>query len=264
MGSKIDQCLQSVFTSTADKAEYEVIVCDSSNDGSIDIFKKWIDKEHSLKVIRSKHQLNIGLARNIAVQQARGDYVFCLDIDDKLASLDALKTLIDSLDGKDIYVCSYYSRRDQKNIILKPTSYLQLAQCPVACWTKAYKRQLYVPFPKYMPEDVLPHYLLIDQCKSFGYIEKPIVDYDNTPENKGAISRTFDWLFTHPTNLMQLAREDTLQKLGLREEFLAGVIHNLADMWSNRDLIQNPQVKVAYMNRLNKEYSNFMSGVYVH
>ena len=31
-----------------------------------------------------------------------------------------------------------------------------------------------------------------------------------------------------------------MKKLGLREEFLGGVIHNLADMWLYRDRILNP------------------------
>ena len=63
-----------------------------------------------------------------------------------------------------------------------------------------------MPFPSYTPEDVLPHFLLLDKCKTLGSFDFPVVDYDNRPENKGAWSRTFDWLIEHPTNLMQLAQ----------------------------------------------------------
>lgn len=177
---------------------------------------------------------------------------------------DALKKLIDGLDGKDLYVCSYWSRRDNVSFKLEPRTFLQLANCPVACWTKVYKRELYVPFPTYMPEDVLPHFLLCDRVKTFGYFDFPVVDYDNTPANKGAISRTFDWLLSHPSNFISLAHSNEMKKLGLREEFLGGVIHNLADMWLYRDRIANPDVKKAYMSRLTREYTNFMSGIYVH
>ena len=52
--------------------------------------------------------------------------------------------------------------------------------------------------------------------------------------------------------------------LGLREEFVAGVIHNLADMWQFRNKLKNEEVKKAYMQRLSKEYQSIMSGVYVH
>lgn len=115
-----------------------------------------------------------------------------------------------------------------------------------------------------MPEDVWSHYLLIDKCKTFGSFEFAVVDYDNTPENKGAISRTFDWLLMHPCNLMQLADSRELQKLGLREEYIAGVIHNLADMWAHKDDLQQPEVKQAFMHRLSREYQSFMSGYYIH
>lgn len=135
---------------------------------------------------------------------------------------------------------------------------------PVAAWTKVYKRELYVDFPSYMPEDVWPHYLLIDKCKTFGSFGFTVVDYDNTPENRGAISRTFDWLLAHPSNLMQLAASDTLQTLGLREEFVAGVIHNLADMFLHRNDLKQPEVKQAFMQKMMNEYRNFASGIYVH
>ena len=105
-----------------------------------------------------------------------------------------------------------------------------------------------------MPEDVWSHYLLIDKCQSFGSFDFAVVDYDNTPENKGAISRTFDWLLTHPTNLIELANGDQFKNLGLRDEFVAGVIHNLADMWQFRDKIINPDIKKAYQNRFYREY----------
>lgn len=264
MEGKIDQCMESIFSSTADKSQYEVIVCDSSSDNSMEVFKKWIEKEHSLKVIHSKQRLRIGPARNIAVKQAAGDYILCMDVDDKLHGKDALEKALAGLDGKDLYACSYWSRRDKQAVSLAPKDKFQLASCPVACWTKICKRELYVPFPNYMPEDVLPHFLVVDKAQTFGSFSFPLVDYDNTPENKGAISRTFDWLEEHPTNLLELASTGILKKMGLNEEYVAGVIRNLADMWEFRDRIQSKEVRKACQRRLAREYQMFMSGIYVH
>lgn len=264
MGTKVDQCLQSIFDSEADQNDYEVIVCDSSNDDSMEAWKKWVEKHDNVKVMHFSKRVSIGPSRNNAVKHAVGEYVFFMDVDDKFYDKQTLKKVIDGLDGKDLYVCSYWSRRDNVSFKLMPKTFLQLANCPVACWTKVYKRELYVPFPSYMPEDVLPHFLLCDRVNTFGYFDFPVVDYDNTPENKGAISRTFDWLLQHPSNFISLAHSNELKKLGLREEFVAGVIHNLADMWLYRDRIANPDVKKAYMSRLTREYTNFMSGLYVH
>ena len=40
MAAKIDQCLDSIFESGADKKQYEVIIVDSSTDGSMEKFKE--------------------------------------------------------------------------------------------------------------------------------------------------------------------------------------------------------------------------------
>lgn len=50
----------------------------------------------------------------------------------------------------------------------------------------------------------------------------------------------------------------------MREEFIAGVLHNLADMWVHKDDLQQPEVKHAFISRFRREYANFMSGIYVH
>lgn len=139
-----------------------------------------------------------------------------------------------------------------------------MASIPVAPWLKICKRELWVREPNYYPEDVWPHFLLVDRCSTFGYFDFAIVDYDNTPENKGAASRTFDWLYTNPTNLLSLVKERTFEEKGLRDEFLAGVFHNMGDMWLHRNDFKNGDVKTEFLRRLSNEYRNFMSGTYVH
>lgn len=209
-------------------------------------YQRWYAFKKNLKVMHSKKRIPCGPARNLAVSKCSGEYVLCIDIDDKLASKEVLGKVLRGLDGKDIYSCSYRSRKDKVDFIMKPESITQLAKTPIAIWTKIFKRELWVNEPSYMPEDVWPHFLLIDKCKTFGYFDFPVVDYDNTPENKGAISRTFDWLLAHPSNLMQLAASNELEKLGLRDEFVAGVIHNLADMWTHRNDLVQPEVRQVF------------------
>lgn len=113
--------------------------------------------------------------------------------------------MLDGLDGKDFYACPFISRVEGKVRMFKVEDASQAARIPVACWTKIVKRQMWVQFPSYMPEDVLPHFIIVDRCGTFGCFDFAVVDYDDTPDNKGAMSRTFDWLLDHPTNLLQLA-----------------------------------------------------------
>lgn len=107
-------------------------------------FKKWCALKSNLKVMHSHKKLPCGPARNLAVSKSAGDYVLCIDIDDRLASKDVLKRLLEGLDGKDIYTCSYVTRRDKREVVLKPEDIKQLASMPVAIWTKVFKRELWV------------------------------------------------------------------------------------------------------------------------
>ena len=107
-------------------------------------FKKWCALKSNLKVMHLHKKIPCGPARNLAVSKAAGDYVMCIDIDDRLASKEALSKVLDGLDGKDIYTCSYISRRDKHEFILKPQDMEQLAKMPVACWAKICKRELWV------------------------------------------------------------------------------------------------------------------------
>lgn len=264
MGDKVEQCLSSVFCTNASRDDFEVVVCDSSTDNSMDVFRAWAEREKNLRIIHGSRKLAPGPARNLAVEKCSGDYLMFLDIDDRIHDDKALERILGALGDKDVYACSYLSVKDNHVFVLKPESFFQLAQCPVAPWGKIYRRSLYVPFPSYTPEDVAPHYVLLDRCQTFGYFDFAVIDYDNRPENKGAWSRTFDWLVHHPSNMLALASENTLERLGLNDDYISGVLHNLGDMWRLRNRLRNPDVKRAFVARFTKEWQNLMSGIYVH
>lgn len=265
MKDKIEICLNSILLSDADKSQYEVIVFDSSNDGSEIVLKDYATKFENLKIIKSQFKVGCGTARNNAVKYATGDYVYCVDIDDKLFD-GALPKILDKLDGTiDIYFCPYRTLKTNQDIFLKPKTITEFAcSCPVGTMGKLYKRSLYVNQPDYMPEDVTPHYILVDRCKTVGYFDFLVYEYDNRNEHLSAISRTFDYLKTHPSNLITLAANNHLQQLGLRDEYIVGVIKNLGDMYALRNSFKNQDVKNAFMQRFYHTYQNFMSGIYVH
>lgn len=265
MESKIKQCLDSILNQDADKAEYEIIIFDSSNDGSEIILKDYTIKYQNLKVIKAKNKTGCGTARNVAVKYATGEYVYCVDIDDKLFD-GALPKILDKLNGTiDIYFCPYRTLKTNQDIFLKPKTITEFAcTCPVGTLAKLYKRSLYVQQPNYMPEDVVPHYLLVDKCENVSYFDFLVYEYDNRNEHLSGISRTFDFLKTHPSNLITLAANNILTKNNLRDEYITGVIKNLADMYEVRNSFKNQDVKNAFMQRFYHTYQNFMSGIYIH
>ena len=84
----IRRCLNSIFTQSINKQNYEVIVIDDgSTDGSVDIIK-----EYDVKLLNS-NRLGAGGARNKGLDIAKGNYIILLDSDDYLYKNDVLEKL---------------------------------------------------------------------------------------------------------------------------------------------------------------------------
>lgn len=76
----IDTCLNSVFLQ--DYSNYEILVID---DGSTDQTKKILKKYHDTRLrVFSKENTGLSDSRNFGVQNAYGDYLLFLDVDDTL------------------------------------------------------------------------------------------------------------------------------------------------------------------------------------
>lgn len=90
----IKKCLSSVFNVDYPRDRYEVIIIDSgSNDTTLEIVKEFpIDK------IVVKKGISRGHARNIGVQEARGEIVAMVDSDHEQSSKDWLTTIVGEFD----------------------------------------------------------------------------------------------------------------------------------------------------------------------
>ena len=86
----IKKCLSSVFNADYPKDRYEVIIVDSgSNDRTLEIVKDFpIDK------IIVKEGISRGHARNIGMQEAKGEIVAMVDSDHEQSSRDWLTTIV--------------------------------------------------------------------------------------------------------------------------------------------------------------------------
>lgn len=78
----ISQCLESLLNSTYKNLEI-ILIDDGSTDSSLKIISDFKSGDSRIKVIRQKNQ-GAGAARNVGIENSKGDYILFVDADDIL------------------------------------------------------------------------------------------------------------------------------------------------------------------------------------
>ena len=151
----IEKSLKSLWKQTFQ--DFEVIcINDGSTDDSLSILEK-IAQEHSNMVLIDKPNEGVSSARNIGLEEAKGDYVYFLDADD-IMHPQLLEILVSQIQGydADIACCDYVKTEDLSYIEFANYHDVKtnLYQDPFAkflekekffsysLWTKLYKRSI--------------------------------------------------------------------------------------------------------------------------
>lgn len=117
--------IKSVFEKTQG-IDFEIFVVDNnSQDGSIEA----IEKEFSqINIIKNTTNAGFGAANNIAIKQAKGKYILCLNTDTLLTN-NAIKTMYDFMekeDNKNIAVCGGTLYDENSNYIMSYANFPNL------------------------------------------------------------------------------------------------------------------------------------------
>ena len=114
----LEQCLKSVVIHTSEAVEI-IIINDASTDHSLQICKKFKEKDSRIRFLDLKKNKGSGGVRNIGIQKAKGDYIWFVDSDDWIEE-NALKQLLDFV-NKDTYDIVYFGTQKvgkRKKVVL--------------------------------------------------------------------------------------------------------------------------------------------------
>lgn len=95
----ISDTIDSVLSQTY--CNYELILInDCSKDGSLEIMKKYREKDERIKIIENKQNCGVAVARNNGIKEAKGRFICFVDADDKWDK-DKLKKQVKFMKDKD-------------------------------------------------------------------------------------------------------------------------------------------------------------------
>lgn len=92
----LSQCLDSILRQTYQDWEL-IAVDDGSKDGSIEILKSYGKRDSRIHII-SKENEGVSIARNVALEQTYGDYIYFVDSDD-IVMPEALTILVKAMES---------------------------------------------------------------------------------------------------------------------------------------------------------------------
>ncbi|NLK23062.1 MAG: glycosyltransferase [Clostridiales bacterium] len=198
----LKKMIDSLYMQTLKEIEF-IFVDDASTDNSLDILyeAEKRDKERVI-IVKLEENSGPGMARNIGLKYASGEYIGFADSDDKLE-----KNMYECLYNKayesdyDIVECGYYSERKKRDMMLLNESYEgnisfdNRVKMIMACgflWTKIYKRKLiidsqieFIPDIPFEDVDFLSRIYL--RADSIGVVNKSLYYYR---DNKNSFSHT--------------------------------------------------------------------------
>lgn len=120
MGDFIEETVKSVISQTYKNLEI-IIVDDGSNDEkTLNVIEKIPSLDKRIKVVKQENQ-KLPAARNTGVKNSSGEYIFCLDADDKIDK-NYVKECLGALIKNDKDVVTTYSQQfgESENIWIAP------------------------------------------------------------------------------------------------------------------------------------------------
>ena len=192
---KVKRSIESVINQ--DFVDYEFIfVNDCSTDKTIDIVSKY----KQVKLINNEHNLKAGGARNVGLNNAKGEYIVFLDADDIFINSKVLKKIDNNIEANnhpDIVYLGFETIEKQiipsKNNSTKKERIEEWKYANVwdVCWNRNFLNKNNIRFVENrFFEDFPFYYEGIIKSNTYSYIEEPIIRY--TTEQSDSMTRNLN------------------------------------------------------------------------
>ncbi|HPD28052.1 MAG TPA: glycosyltransferase [Paludibacteraceae bacterium] len=214
----IVRCINSLLCQTLDDMEF-ILVDDHGQDNSIEIVKQHIaghTREKQFIFTETSVNSGPGVARNMGIKLAQGEYVAFVDADDWLEK-DMLETLLTAAKQKhtDMAYCHAWEHKANKMCLLKSVTFRSnkqfLSQFVARLWTILFRRDFLLKHNINFPltrsaEDSCMIAAAIMQASSIVFVDKPLYHYIvysvsvSHKRDKQRIAQkyaSFSWLFKY-------------------------------------------------------------------
>ena len=185
----IDKCIQSLINQTYKNLEI-ILVDDCSKDSTWKIINKYSKKYENIKCIKNEKNSGAGFSRNVALKEAKNDYISFIDSDDYIEN-NYYESMMKQLkkEKSDLIVCDIFVKYDNVDGINQRSSACEgkidkynfinngLAASPC---NKIFKKQdlLKYPFPEgIMNEDIATVMAIIINSKKISYNNEVYYNY---------------------------------------------------------------------------------------
>ena len=184
----IDKCMSAILEDELTDKEL-IFINDGSSDDTLTILKKYKKKYDNIVIIDQENS-GQAVARNKALDIAKGNYIFFLDVDDYIEK-DAIKKMYEYAEKNkyDYVCCDYYEHYNDRDIVISNYRSDDLKKNAIvanfAPWGKIISKKLIDKIHFRFCEGkifediaVIPH--LAACAKNPGYLQEPLIYYNMT------------------------------------------------------------------------------------
>lgn len=229
------EMIESLYMQTLKDIEF-IFVDDASTDGSLEILYEAEERDSNrIVVIHIDENHGPGMARNVGLEYATGDYIGFVDSDDKVDKKMYELLYNKAIQGNyDIVECGYYRELKKRDMMLLDESYegeitidnrMKMIMSCGFIVTKIYKRELIIDsniefIPDIPCEDVDFLSRIYCRAKSIGIVNKSLYFYRDNKEsfsynvnNKGSVEVTDKFSSMYIQHMKDDGVYDTLKPL---------------------------------------------------